>query len=403
MKKVLALILALVMALSLVACGQEAAPADEGSSEPVKLTLALRGGTYADVIQGCLADFEAAHNCKCEVLALEEDDLHSKVALDAMNAAGSYDLCMVDGSWMAEYTAAGVLANLSEMGYSFDDDVIEATTAISYYDGDIYLAPYYGNVTVLMYNKTNVGDAEMANLDDMLAICEQAKADGKLGFIYRGDTENNTVVDFLSVLLSFGGWVIDDNNQPTVNTPEFKKAVEFYQKLIATGAAQKKDDLIASIGSGAGTMAIGWPGWYQADADMDYTAITGVASEGDTAYNANVAGIWTIGIPANSTHSELALELLEYLMDKDVQYATIPAGGVPCRTSCLTDSAVLADHPQFAVIEKALAGCKYRPVIEEWTDFYTILGTELGQIFAGAKSVDDGLTAAQTQLEALMG
>ena len=90
----------------------------------------------------------------------------------------------------------------------------------------------------------------------MLAICEKAKADGKLGFIYRGDSQNNLVVDFLPILLSYGGWVIDSNNQPTVNTPEFKDAMNFYLKLIATGSAQVKDDLIASCDTGAGTMGL---------------------------------------------------------------------------------------------------------------------------------------------------
>ena len=133
MKKLLALILALVMALSLVACGggktTEEKPAGDsgssssGSAEPTKMTLILRGGTYGDVIKACLPAFEAEHNVKCEVLDLSFDDLHSKIALNAPNPQGEYDLCMVDGSWMAEFTANNVLANLSEMGYSFDDDI----------------------------------------------------------------------------------------------------------------------------------------------------------------------------------------------------------------------------------------------------------------------------------------
>ena len=422
MKKLIALALACIMVLSLAACGgskKEEQPADtstpsapttEAPAEPTKLTLILRGGTYADVIKECLPAFEAEHNVTCEVLDLAEDDLHSKIALDAMNKEGAYDLCMVDGSWMAEFTANGVLANLSEMGYSFDDDIIPATTAISYYDGDIYLAPYYGNVTVLLYNKENVAAAgfdgsSIATLDDMMTICKAAKAAGKNGFIYRGDSQNNLVVDFLPILLSFGGWVIDENNKPTVDSDEFKAAMNFYMELIATGDAEKKDDLIASCDTGSGTMGIGWPGWYKptADSTADYCAITGVAHEGDKAYNANVYGVWTIGIPANATHKDLSLELLEYLMDKDVQHDTIASGGVPCRYSSLQDPAVLAEYPQYDVVCKALEGGMYRPVIEEWTEFYTILGTELDNIVNGVKTVDAGLADAQSQLEMLMG
>ena len=416
MKRMLTLILALSMALSLAACGGgEDTPStdegggDAGSGEPTKMTLILRSGTYADVIKECLPAFEEEHNVTCEVQELSESDLYSGIALDAINAKGTYDLCMVDGSWMAEFTENGVLANLSELGYELDDDIIPATTSICYVGEDVYLAPYYGNVTVLMFNKANVEAAgytadTIASLDDVLKICQQAKADGKKGFIYRGDGQNNLVVDFLPILLSYGGWVVDDNNQPTVNTDEFKAAMNCYLELIATGDAEVKDDLIASIDSGAGTMGIGWPGWYTPTADTaaDYIALSGAATSGAEAYNSNVYGIWTIGVPANSQNKELAAELLAYLMVPEVQKSTIPSGGVPCRYSSLQDEEVLATYPQYAVVCDALESGVYRPVIAEWTQFYTILGTEMDNIINGMKTLDQGLADAQTQLEELM-
>lgn len=414
MKKLLALLLALGMTLSLAACGGDKTTdsgetGGDSSGSPTKLTLILRSGTYADVIKECLPAFEEEHNVTCEVMELSESDLYSGIALDALNAEGTYDLCMVDGSWMAEFTENGVLANLSELGYSLDDDIIPATTTICYVGDDVYLAPYYGNVTVLMFNKANVEAAgytadTIASLDDVLKICQQAQADGKKGFIYRGDGQNNLVVDFLPILLSFGGWVIDDNNQPTVNTDEFKAAMNYYLELIATGEAQVKDDLIASVDTGAGTMGIGWPGWYTptADSPADYIALSGAASEGAEAFNSNVYGTWCIGVPANSQNKELAVELLSYLMDPEVQKSTVPSGGVPCRYSSLQDEEVLATYPQYSVVCEALETGVYRPVIAEWTQFYTILGTEMDNIINGIKTVDQGLADAQTQLEELM-
>ena len=358
-RRLLAGALAAAMALSMTACGSGGGSTDtqgSGSSDgsPTTLNLILRAGAYADVIKECLPKFEEEHNVKCEVQELSESDLYSGIALDAINQKGSYDLCMVDGSWMAEFTENGVLANLSDLGYELDDDIIPATTSICYVGDDVYLAPYYGNVTVLMLNKENVKAAgytadTIESLDDVLAVCEKAKADGKKGFIYRGDSQNNTVVDFLPILLSYGGWVIDDSNKPTVNTQEFKDAMNFYLKLIATGEAQVKDDLIASVDTGAGTMGIGWPGWYTptADSTADYIALSGAVSKGGETHNANVYGIWTIGIPANSQNQELAAELLTYLMDKDVQKSTVDKGGVPCRYSSLQDPEILKTYPQY--------------------------------------------------------
>ena len=375
-RRLLAGALAAAMALSMTACGSGGGSSDtqgSGSSDgsPTTLNLILRAGAYADVIKECLPKFEEEHNVKCEVQELSESDLYSGIALDAINQKGSYDLCMVDGSWMAEFTENGVLANLSDLGYKLDDDIIPATTSICYVGDDVYLAPYYGNVTVLMLNKENVEAAgytadTIESLDDVLAV--------------------------------------DDSNKPTVNTQEFKDAMNFYLKLIATGEAQVKDDLIASVDTGAGTMGIGWPGWYTptADSTADYIALSGAVSKGGETHNANVYGIWTIGIPANSQNQELAAELLTYLMDKDVQKSTVDKGGVPCRYSSLQDPEILKTYPQYEVVCKALEGGVYRPVIAEWTQFYTILGTEMDNIINGVKTVDQGLADAQSQLETLM-
>ena len=89
--------------------------------------------------------------------------------------------------------------------------------------------------------------------------------------------KHNLVVDFLPILLSYGGWVVDEENQPTVNSDEFIDAMNYYVELIGTGEAQVKDDLVASIDNGAATMGVAWPGWYTptADSAADYIAMSG--------------------------------------------------------------------------------------------------------------------------------
>ena len=410
-RKLLTLVLAGAMVCSLAACGgsHDSESAEASADGRTQMSIALRGGVYADVLKECLPAFEEEHNVTIDVQELSEEDLHTSVALNATSAEGAYDLCMVDGSWMAEFTDAGVLANLTELGYELDEDIIEATTSICYVDDNVYLAPYYGNVTVLMLNKAIVEEAgytadTVDSLEAVLDICQQAQANGKKGFIYRGDNQNNLVVDFLPILLSYGGWVVDENNQPTVNSEEFVNAMNYYMELIATGEAQVKDDLVASVDSGAAAMGIAWPGWYTptADTPADYIALNGKATPDAEANNANVYGIWCLGIPSNSQNKELAAELLAYLMDPEVQYGTVASGGVPCRYSSLQDEEVLAQYPQYEVVCQALESGVYRPVIAEWTEFYTTLGSEMDNIINGAKTVEEGLNDAQAALEELM-
>ncbi|MDO5142334.1 MAG: extracellular solute-binding protein [Eubacteriales bacterium] len=417
MKRLFASILALTMSLSLAACGnsgggdapQSDAADPAGGAEPTKMTLILRGGTYGDVIKGCLPAFEAEHNVKCEVLDLSFDDLHSKIALNAPNPQGEYDLCMVDGSWMAEFTANGVLADLSELGYSFDEDIIPATTDICMVGDDIYLAPYFGNVTVMLYNKQLIADAGYAPEDidtfaDLKDIAQKTNAAGKKGFLVRGGSGDNIVSDFIPHLLAYGGWVVDENNKPTVDTPAFKAAFENYIELYKLGDTMDKDDIVAAIDSGEAALGQGWPGWYvpAADSAANYTVIPTKLDDNDTAKNTSMYGVWTIGVCENSPNKELAVELLKYLMDPEVQLSTIDAGGVPCRYSCLLDEGVLAKYPHLETVCGALESGVYRPVIEEWAEFTNILGTEMDSVIQGVKSMDQGLADAQRALDELM-
>ena len=417
MKKALSLILALAMALSLAACGgsKTETPADNGgstadntSAEPTQMTLILRGGTYAEALKASLPDFEAEHNVKIDVQELSFDDLHTGIALDAVNSTGAYDLCMVDGSWMAEFTENNVLANLSEMGYSFDDDIIPATT-ICKVDDNIYLAPFFGNVTVMLYNKQLIADAgytpeDITTFEDLKVIAQKTKDAGKTGFLIRGGSADNIVSDFIPHLLVHGGWVIDENNQPTVDTPEFKAAMQEYLDLYALGGTMDKDDIVAAIDGGTAALGQAWPGWYvpTADTNANYTVIPTKLNDSDTPKNTSMYGVWCIGIPNNAPHKDLALELLEYVMSPEVQLASIEVGGVPCRTSCLLNEDVLATYPQYETVCAALQTGVYRPVIAEWTQFTNILGTEMDNIIQGTKTIDQGLADAQTQLVELM-
>ena len=418
MKKALSLILALAMALSLAACGgsKTETPADNGgstadntSAEPTQMTLIRRGGTYAEALKASLPDFEAEHNVKIDVQELSFDDLHTGIALDAVNSTGAYDLCMVDGSWMAEFTENNVLANLSEMGYSFDDDIIPATTTICKVDDNIYLAPFFGNVTVMLYNKQLIADAgytpeDITTFEDLKVIAQKTKDAGKTGFLIRGGSADNIVSDFIPHLLVHGGWVIDENNQPTVDTPEFKAAMQEYLDLYALGGTMDKDDIVAAIDGGTAALGQAWPGWYvpTADTNANYTVIPTKLNDSDTPKNTSMYGVWCIGIPNNAPHKDLALELLEYVMNPEVQLASIEVGGVPCRTSCLLNEDVLATYPQYETVCAALQTGVYRPVIAEWTQFTNILGTEMDNIIQGTKTIDQGLADAQTQLVELM-
>ncbi len=405
MKRLLAVLLAGSLLISLTACNSTLSK-DKKKLQTSDLVLALREGTYAEVVKHDLGEFEDTYGVSCHILELSESDLHDLAVGEFKQKA---DLVMVDGSWVAELGEKERLVDLAEYGYTLDTDIIPATTTISYYNNHLYVVPYYGNVTVLLYNKSLLSQTkyEFDNLDNMDAIyvaCLKAQQEGKNGFVYRGDTDSNIVVDFLPILLSYGGWVVDYDNRPIVNSYEFRNAFNYYLRLIDTGEALDKESLIASVDSGDSLMAIGWPGWYMPSntSSADYGPLEGRASADDAVYNANVYGIWTLGVSSDSTNPQMAEKLIEYLMDPQVQKNSISVGGVPCRYSSLNNQDVLRQYPHYQSICLALESGQYRPLITQWNDFCEILGSHMREAIERKKAADVCLDEAQKELENLM-
>lgn len=145
------------------------------------MTLILRGGAYGEVLEACLPAFEEEHNVDIEVLLMSFDDLHTGIALDAVNSTAPMTCAWVDGSGWPSSPPTAFWPTSAEMGYSFDDDVIPATTTICKVDDDIYLAPYYGNVTVMMYNKQLIADAgytpeDITTFEDLWTSAQKSQA-----------------------------------------------------------------------------------------------------------------------------------------------------------------------------------------------------------------------------------
>ena len=205
------------------------------------------------------------------------DDLHTGIALDAVNS--TYDLCMVDGSgWRSLMPMA--LANPSEMGYSFDDDVIEATTTICKVDDDIYLAPYYGNVTVMMYNKQLIADAgyapeDITTFEDLRTSPRKPRADSsKNGFLIRGGSADNIPLRLPAPPGCPRRLGVDENEPAHREHSRVQGCHGRARALYKLGNTLDKDDIVA-VTAGETALAQIWPGWYvpTADGPADYTTI----------------------------------------------------------------------------------------------------------------------------------
>lgn len=380
------------------------------NTEPAKLTIIARGGSHVDVINAVKGKFEEENNCKIEVLGLESDELKQKIQLDAANQKGAYDLAMSDDPWMPEFADSKIFKDLSKMGYEGDSDFVEKCLDIGkvpYGTGDVYALPFAGNVQFFFYNKALLQQLKVEVPTDwasVLKIAKAAKASGKVGYVIRGQQGNPVVTDYLPILWAYGGDVFDKDWNVTVDSQAGKDSLNFYLELLKNGANYEKDDIVAAVKDGSAAMSLGWPSWYISNkgAAAAYAVIPGKKDSSSKEYPAAEIGNWMMGVTANSQNPELAMKLLIYLTSAEAQKAGADVGGVPTRTSVLTDPDLLKKYPYFKELLEGTKSSVVRPRTPKWSDVETAYGTELSNAVAGSKSVDQALSDAKTAIEKIM-
>ena len=408
MKKMLSMLLVVAMALTFFVC---AVPASADSQ--AKLTLVLRGGVYPDYMQPLLDKFAEENNVEIEVQSYAFDDLYSKITLDAVNSDGAYDIMMVDSQWFAEFDEYGLMTDLTEYGYKRDADFMPDLFPEIGTTGHDFVVPYCVQINFLFTNDAllkEVGAEIPETWEEVLDVAKKVQEQtGKYGYVLRAQAGDSIMGDFLPILWAHGGDIFDDEGNVTIDTPEFKAALDFYIQLGNTGTIMTKDDIVAAVNDGNSAMSLCWATWYQPDENSPahYSVIPkklNAESAGDHA--SSIFGSWYLGVPANSGNKELAVKLLEYITSQEAQYTAIAEGlnpvYVPTRTSIYEDSSVIEQYPFLGAVYEAIPNGTYRPMVKQWTQIIVDLGTEIETAVHGLKTVEQAAADGQVVVEMLM-
>ncbi len=191
------------LALTLSACsGAGSAPATSGGSAGEKVTLNL-----ATVNNGNMKDmeklktvYEQAHpGVTVNFNVMEEGDLRSAVTADVAAKGGQYDIVTIGAYETPQWGKNGWLVDLtqpltSDATYDVNDLLPPVRVALTY-DSKLFAVPFYGESSILMYNKdlaakagvtisntptwTEIADAaKKLNSADTAGICMRGKPGG---------------------------------------------------------------------------------------------------------------------------------------------------------------------------------------------------------------------------------
>jgi sorbitol/mannitol transport system substrate-binding protein len=170
---------------------------------------------------------------KLNWVIVEENVLRQKVTLDVSQHSGLYDPPI--------FAKQGNLLAFENLPAEYDlEDVFKSIRDGLSYDGKLYALPFYGESSMLMYRKDlfaakNLTMPEQPTYDDIAKLAEQLtdKSKGIYGITLRGLPGWGENMGFIDTLVNtFGGSYFDMQWHPTIDTPEWKKAIGFYVDLM---------------------------------------------------------------------------------------------------------------------------------------------------------------------------
>ena len=322
-------------ALTLSACA--GAGGGGGSSEDVTLTLATVNNPQMKDMEELKGVFEEENpGIKVNFVQMEEGDLRAAVTNDVASGAGQYDIVTVGAYEVPQWGALGWLTDLTpalESDAEYDvEDILEPVREAISVDGKQYAVPFYGESSILMYNKEMFEEAGLTMPDEPTwqEVAEFAKAldsDDRAGICLRGKPGwGDLFAPLTTVVQTFGGTWYDENWDAQVDSPEFVEAVNFYVDLLKEAGepdpvSHSFTECLNLLSSGKVAM------WYDASVaasileDPESSEVAGkMGYVHAPVYKTEESGwlwSWNLAIPATTKNAEAATTFVKWATSKE--------------------------------------------------------------------------------------
>jgi multiple sugar transport system substrate-binding protein len=425
---------AVAMTFSACAGGSASGSNADGDFSGEELTVLLIS-SHEGASEWLSTEFEKKTGAKINPVIVPYDEIGSKLALDQQSGANTIDVAAPWYVSLGDLAADGAIQDLTEWVDGNDDiDVDDFIPSIwepySQVDGKTYGLPFDGDTHVLFYNKEilarNGFDAPPATWDEYLeqtrTITENESADGVYGAAIFGQKSPLILgASFANRLAGFGGEFLDDDGEPTINTPE---AVAAAQALVDVNDYALPTPAETDFGAGNSAWFAGKVGFIENWTDLgvrsqdpesgsevvDQWGVTFLPTGGDnTASRASLVAGFSWVIAANTQKTELAQEFIEWAASSEVNAKLLtelpPTGIDPNRISSLEDETYGTEFPEIQEANRAtLDGALAWPTGENATEAAQILTDELAKLLAGeGGTAQETLDRVQAEWEDLLG
>jgi len=405
-------------------CENKAAPVDSGTKagasakEKVKIVLMTRAGLEEDVFRRLIQTYEETTGNIIEIKEISRDSYFTTMSTQLLAGSSELDIALIPNSYIGMLAEAGSLESLSD--YLYRDKISsEDFFSLFGYKGNVYLIPT-DIITHFLFYRSDLISKPPDTWDEYLKVAKEFTKElnpmspTKWGASFSGAVEE-LPKEFNSILWSFDGDTVDENNNIYINNQDSINAGEFIHKLKENKVISPEifswsdDDVLTNLVNGTTAMAA--PLWNTAYYEIKngtgkykdrikLALIPGTYRKSDgEIYRTPLRYSWTFGINANSLHKEAAWEFLSWFMREEGKIAYVKAGGTPPRLSVLLDPAMQAEHPEFDLLIKSLYIGRTEPSITFYPGLSEVESEAITKILAGNASPKDAFETASQKIQ----
>lgn len=438
-KKLLLMILLFGLVMLMAACngeddtestdaedtGDEAETETNGDTEeePEKVTLVYaRGLDTTGANEKLVQAFEEKFpHIKIEYREMPADtgESHDQYVTMFSSQSSEIDVFDADVIWPAEFAQANYVLELDRFierdGIAMDA-YFPGTVAAGNYNGKQWAMPKFTDAGVFYY-RTDIVDDPPETWDELIEMASELQGinDTEFGYIMQAAQYEGLITNAIEFIASYGGQIIDEDNNVVVDSPETIRAIEKMQEIANSDFVpdnilnfQEVETENAFI-EGNSVFARNWPYMQASSEDESRSKVVGnVAITTLPAGDAGVAsalGGWMGMINRYTEHPEEAWEFLKFMSGPEGQKITaIDGGSAPTLKALYEDEEVKNARPLFANPEfvETLDNAVPRPVTPIYPVVSDIMQIELSKVLTGDQTAEETVQNMQAKIEEAM-
>lgn len=358
------------------------------------------------VLDSLIKVFENENDCKVEVTELSWNDGKTKL-MAAFNSKTAPDVLELGSDWVAQFSSAGVLAELNRDTIEFDK-FIDYAKAPCIWNKEVYAVPWIVDTRVLFVNNELLRKAgfEPQCPDSFEKILEQASSINSIkdSYLFGANTSDahRLYKKILTFFWTFGGDIIDSAGNFVINSPQNIAALDFYVQLCRNGylETQRQIDAAFSQGKIAYWISGAWliEKIQNENPKLDYQVCLIPSMRGRNGIS--FAGGEYLAMNAKTKKHNLSIKFIKFMTNgkNALEFCKkVNEAGFPADRNYYKDS-FYSSHPKRLLFANQLEFAKMTPVHPKWLDIEEIIEFAATKVIYGEMGAQSALNMAQEKV-----